>query len=304
MFIRRVKYRFLMASITDSDNKTNVTKKNEKLVKSDDLLASIFISILRKITNFIKPRPIKVERYGKTFFVSGNLEYSYFWRQRSWEMETYNIFDRFLDSNYSYIDIGAWIGPTVLYGAQIAKKTYAIEPDPFAYKELEKNVSLNPTLKEKIVLCEKCISVNSGKVNFGSRSKGGDSGSSLLISDSKTKWTVDGISFEEFIELNKINDCNFIKMDIEGGEEIILPTMKNYLMREKPTLYLSIHPLFFKNPEETTKEIFNILMIYKNLYIHKGKKIGLEDLLSRSRISARFGPKTSYAVVATDQDWN
>lgn len=293
-----------MNCVVDKANRRDTKIGNEKLVKLVLLFTNICVSTLRKLTHFIKPRPIKIERYGKTFFVSGNLEYILFWRQKFWERETYRIFDRFLDSNCSYIDIGAWIGPTVLYGAQIAKKVYAIEPDPIAYKELEKNISLNPELKEKIELHEKCINTHSEKVKFGSMSMGGDATSSLLFSDSKTKWIVDGITFDEFIKVNKINDCNFVKMDIEGGEEVILPTMKNYLMRKKPTLYLSIHPRFFKNPEITTRKIFNDLLIYKNLYIHEGKKIGLEDMLSRSRLKSQYKLKTSYGVVATDQEWN
>jgi FkbM family methyltransferase len=293
-----------MNCVVDQTNRRDTAIENEVLVKPFLLFLNVCTSTIRKLTHFIKPRPIKIERYGKTFFVSGNLEYLLFWRLKSWERETYRIFNKFLDSNNSYIDIGAWIGPTVLYGSQIAKKVYAIEPDPIAYKELEKNISLNPELKEKIELHEKCINTLSGKVKFGSMLKGGDSMSSLLFTDSKTKWIVDGITFDEFIKINKVNDCNFIKMDIEGAEEVILPTMKNYLMKKKPTLYLSIHPRFFKNPEITTRKIFNDLLIYKNLYIHEGKKIGLEDMLSRSRLKSQYKLKASYGVVATDQEWN
>ena len=147
---------------------------------------------------------------------------------------------------------GAFIGSTVLYSAYLSKKVYGIEPDPIAFKELKNNVLLNPTLKDKIELFQQCINIKSGKVKFGNIARGGDSTSSLHYSDSSTSWAVDGITFEEFIKINNIIDCNFIKMDIEGGEIIILPSMKDYLKKEKPVLYLSMHPIFFKNPQSNT----------------------------------------------------
>jgi FkbM family methyltransferase len=240
---------------------------------------------------------MKISRHGKTFFVTGNVDYFIYWKNKFWEVYTHKVFDRFLDPNHSYIDIGAFIGPTVLYGAFIAKKVYAIEPDPVAFSELEKNVSLNPALKEKIELHQKCINVRSEKVKFGSISDGGDSMSSLLFADSKTSWVVDGITFDDFIKNNNITDCNFIKMDIEGGEAFVLPTMENYLKIHKPVLYLSIHPCFFENPREDIKKVIDVLEVYKNVY-RKDKKIELNELLSKKGLIG------SYEVVATDENWN
>jgi FkbM family methyltransferase len=240
---------------------------------------------------------MKIKRFGKSYFVSGNLEFLFFWSSYR-EIYTYKIFDKFLDPNHSYIDIGAYIGSTILYAAHNAKKVYAIEPDPIAFKELKKNVALNPMLQGKIELYKKCINYKSGKVKFGNLGVGGDSTSSLLFSDSKTRWTVDGITFDEFIKKNEINDCNFIKMDIEGGEVIVLPSMKNYLERNKPILYLSMHPIFFMNPVEDTKKVIEVLKIYKNIYTEKGKKIELYDLLSQKKF------KILYVIVATDEEWN
>lgn len=257
------------------------------------LFLTSFSSLTRILKHFIKIKNVKVTRFGKSFFVNGKLNYLLYWNKH-WEPHTHKIMNKFLDSEHSYIDIGAFIGPTVLYGAHIAKKVYAIEPDPIAFKELEKNVSLNPKLKEKIELHQKCIHTSSEKVKFGSMLNGGDSMSSLLFADSKTSWIVDGITFDDFISRNNIKDCNFIKMDIEGGEIIVLPAMKNYLKKEKPILYLSMHPCFFKDPKNDTKRIIEILSIYKNIYADDGKKIELKDLLLKKRL------KNRYAILAMD----
>jgi FkbM family methyltransferase len=238
---------------------------------------------------------MKINRYGKTFVVSGNLKYYLFWKNKSWEEGTYRILQRYLDSEHSYIDIGAWIGPTVLYAAHIAKKTYAIEPDPLAFKELEKNVLLNPTLQQKISLQEKCINVTSGKVRFGTPSMGGDTISSLRFGDSENAWIVEGITFDDFVNENAITDCNLIKMDIEGAESIVLPTMVRYLEKYKPTLHLSMHPEFFNDPKNDIERIIDVLKIYTYVYFEGERKIELHELLSNKRLKRR------YTLVATDK---
>jgi FkbM family methyltransferase len=213
-----------------------------------------------------------------------------------YEPNTHKIFDKFLDPNHSYIDIGAFIGSTVLYGAHLAKKVYAIEPDPIAFNELQKNVLLNPLLQHKIELHQKCLYLRSEKVKFGSMAHGGDSMSSLLFASAPTSWFVDGITFQEFIRENKITDCNFIKMDIEGGELLILPSMEEYLAREKPILYLSMHPHFFQDPKSDTQRIIEVLRNYKNIYTDERKKIELSSLLSEKRL------RKKYAIIATDMN--
>jgi len=276
-------------------NKKEVNHITPK-IKFAVLLIGTYISFVRWFHRFVKPKPKKIRLNGKEFIVSGNLEYILFWNI-NYEKNTYKIFDRFLDKNHSYIDIGAFIGAFVLYAAYLSKEVYGVEPDPIAFNELKKNVSLNQMLKEKIRLFQQCINHETGKVKMGNLGKGGDSTSSLHYSDSKNSWIVDGITFEEFIKENNVKDYNFVKMDIEGGEIIILPTMKDFLKKEKPTLYLSMHPIFFKDPESDTKKIMEILSIYKNIYTDDGKKIDLNYLLSNKKLKKR------YAIVATDLDY-
>jgi hypothetical protein len=43
------------------------------------------------------------------------------------------------------------------------------------------------------------------------------------------------------------------------------------------------------------KKIIEVLKIYKNVYMDNGKKIELQDLLSKNKLKGR------YAIVATDK---
>lgn len=164
-----------------------------------------------------------------------------------WEPETQLTFRRFNDKSHSYIDLGAWAGPTVLLGCQLAKRAYVIEADPIAFAELAENISLNKPITDNVDLFEVCLAPVSGPVAFGNLGEGGDTESSMLNAGGKTSWIVNGITFDEFVTQNSIDDCAFIKMDIEGGEYSVLPTMRRYLTAVKPTLYLSIHPFVLGN---------------------------------------------------------
>ena len=180
------------------------------------LLIRIYRAFLHYFKHFVNSfTPYKLDVNGKKFSV----KYTFFWenvKNGKWEPDTFKVFDKFLDKKHSFIDMGAWIGPTTLYGAHSAKHCYSIEPDPVAFGNLKKNVSLNPTLAEKINIFDCCITDKTGPVKFGNPEELGNSGSSMLIADSKRSISVSGITLEEFIEKNKIDDCNFIKIDIEG----------------------------------------------------------------------------------------
>ena len=45
-----------------------------------------------------------------------------------------------------------------------------------------------------------------------------------------------------------------------------------------------LFPRFFKDSVKDTKTIIDILSIYKNIYLDNGKKIELDDLLSKKRL--------------------
>ena len=50
---------------------------------------------------------------------------------------------KFLNDDSIYCDVGAWIGPTVIYAAKICKQVICFEPDPIAYRYLRWNIELN-----------------------------------------------------------------------------------------------------------------------------------------------------------------
>jgi FkbM family methyltransferase len=239
---------------------------------------------------------VEVVVHKKSFFVNDEP----YWSSVSngvWEPQTFNVFDKFIDSTHSIIDIGAWIGPTTLYGCQLAKHCHAIEPDPVAFKKLKYNVALNPTLQSKISLYNTCLSSETGKARFFSASTFGDSRSSLVLKESDKSVEVDSITLEDLMRQNNITDCNFIKMDVEGSELVILPNIRDYLKREKPTLYLSLHHFLFRDRKNYAVPIILTLEIYKDILNMQGQKVSLQDILD---FMAK-DPGKGCEIVATDR---
>jgi FkbM family methyltransferase len=178
--------------------------------------------------------------------------YESFWLQvegQNWEKETYRIFNENIDKDTLVIDIGAWIGPTVLYSAQIAKKCIAFEPDPIAFPRLQENLNLNntKTWSQNLIIYQKAVSSTSGHISLGNRHGGGDSMSSVLFSDNAINWIVEAVTLEDIInEHRKENEKIFLKIDIEGGEYELIPAIKDYLQDKRITAFISLHPQFLR----------------------------------------------------------
>ena len=224
--------------------------------------------------------------------VSNNYSVSWFTNHyEKWEKDTFYILEHYKNNrNGVYIDIGSWIGPTVLYSANIYNKVIALEPDPIAIKRLKKNLDVNNF--KNIILIEKGLSKENGTVMFGGNGKLGNSESTLLIANKKDYLSYDGrhtqihdhnevieietITIEHLIKVNNIdpNDISLIKMDIEGGEKIVIPALIEFLKTYKPVFYISLHRCFLR--EREIDNIIKILFeIYEDCYIfsNNGDKI-------------------------------
>lgn len=245
-----------------------------------------------------------IEKNNKLFKVKGTFSenwfsYKYF---PQWEPNTFHILDHYSNMNGVYIDVGAWIGPTVMYACQIFDKVIALEPDIIAHRRLKGNISVNDF--KNITLVDKCLSDKNETISFGGNGNWGNSESTMLVSNPEYsswggRWTkeerernvkpTETIDFDTLIQEYNIDmeNLKLIKMDIEGGEMIVIPGMKDILSRYKPVLYLSIHFCFLKI--EHIKNILDILFnIYDICYLFydDGSKIRInKDQIIREKIT-------------------
>jgi len=242
-----------------------------------------------------------------------------------WEPQTFEVFQRFLRPDASYMDLGAWIGPTVLYGALLSRRVHALEPDPVAFAELSRNVAANSALLSKICLHPvgvaartESLQLYAGGLYHGTQSEFGDSMSGMFATaDASTQPSreVQGMDLEHFMELHAIHDCNFIKMDIEGGEYAVIPGLWRRLRcHGQPTLYVSFHA-----PEPARRELLmracldELLLCYPRFYSAvSAQAVPLEQAVAAVRDWGDEDPGSPWCalervlgagLVATDEEW-
>lgn len=171
--------------------------------------------------------------------------YDRFWRKATigrWEPSTFEVIRRMVDADTVVLDIGAWIGPTVLYEARRAARVIAFEPDPKSAEVLRENLSLNPAEAAKVTLHERAVWIEGGRRAMGNPNAPGDSMSSLLQTDAPHAWTVDCMAASEVASLIGPAEKLFVKIDVEGAEYDVLPALAPLFDREKVGVLVAFHP--------------------------------------------------------------
>ena len=177
-----------------------------------------------------------------------------FWRRvaaHRWEPHTYRILDRFLDSSLTYVDLGAWIGPTVIYAAERCRQVYCFEPDPFAYERLLSNLRMNRI--DNVFSFHGAVYTRNGTIDIGNPDGQFGNSKTQTLEDAGKGRPVPCLTFESARKLLGIADVDLFKIDIEGAEFEVLPTMYSYLEAAKPSLYLSTHAPLMKTGERHRK---------------------------------------------------
>jgi FkbM family methyltransferase len=160
----------------------------------------------------------------------------------NWEDSTFHVFDEFADETKVVLDIGAWIGPTVLYNAKKFKHVVAVEADKLSVQELQANVKLNG-LDDKVTVVPKAVyheltTVRFGKNMFMNGARDNDSTSQIQKGDGG--YEVETVTLDELVK-SIDGSLGLIKVDIEGGEEFILEQLLKYHLEHRVPMHISFH---------------------------------------------------------------
>ena len=206
-----------------------------------------------------------------------------FWRdveRKRWEPGLFDILERHLGPTSVYVDVGAWIGPTVIFGARKCRRVYCIEPDPDAYQYLLWNLRLNEL--RNVTPFNVALAAETGIRRMVSPAGGlGDSKSSLLPAPGAAGGAlVPCMRWPDWLAFTGADRPDFIKMDIEGGEFEVIPSMAEYLQRERPALYLSLHaPLLdAKDRERGMDTLLNLLGQFPTRLGEDGRSVTVDEI--------------------------
>lgn len=170
---------------------------------------------------------------------------------KKWEPETFEIFERVKNESLVAVDIGGWIGVTGIWLSKKFKKVIVVEADKIACEVMKKNLKKNSC--DNVEVIEKCIfSQNQKKVFFGKNSYSpqplGDSMSQYkLSSEDSTDYEIETITVSDILHMSESEKIGFMKVDIEGAEEVILEELLYVCAKNKIKIYISFHIGWWKD---------------------------------------------------------
>jgi FkbM family methyltransferase len=234
------------------------------------------IRFVKRGSNFINNLfmfiPIKFNFQGKNILIPKSSKY--FFKNYYNEKFTIDIMRRVLKEGDNFFDIGANIGIYSYVASDLVGTSggvFSFEPDVRNFKFLKKNLKLYNNIK----IYDRAVSNKSGSsvLNLDLDS----SESSLIAHKSrekviykKNKVTV--ITLDDFVDRNKIEKVNVVKIDIEGGEPLVLMGMKNILNNSKKiVLFVEACPKFLAGINYDFKKLVNYLKSF-NLSVY-----GIDD---------------------------
>lgn len=146
------------------------------------------------------------------------------------------------DAGDVVLDVGGCWGDTSLYFSHKvgdSGKVYSFEFIPNNIEIFDRNINLNPNLKDRITLIKRPVSETSDKTIYY-RDLGPGSSISAEIFEDQTG-SAQTISIDDFVERENISKIDFIKMDIEGAEPFALRGALNTIKEFRPKLAVAIY---------------------------------------------------------------
>jgi FkbM family methyltransferase len=188
-------------------------------------------------------------------------DHDLFWdwyEQPTWEPETVAVYEAFAGTGVRIVDVGGWIGPTVLLAASLGATVLAVEPDPVAADTLRRNVALNPALAGQVTVLEAALGAADGRAELVSPSPdGGDSLSHLAAVRDEHAWAceVDTLSVSTLLESPEAREAEFFKLDAEAAEYTVVPALRRHIAAARPSLYVATHPNLLYDRRSTRRRV-------------------------------------------------
>ncbi|MDX1959889.1 MAG: FkbM family methyltransferase [Leptospiraceae bacterium] len=166
-----------------------------------------------------------------SIFLFGSFQ-SHVWKGKEFDLGEYPVI----------FDVGANIGSISLLMAEhySTSTIYSFEPTIYAFEKLNKNLALNPKLKDRVVPVNCFVSETSGI------SQRKEAFSSWKIDGSETHHPIHGginqlasdknYSIDDFTVERQIEKLNFIKIDVDGFEWDVLSGAKKTIEKFKPII--------------------------------------------------------------------
>ncbi|MHB8743639.1 MAG: FkbM family methyltransferase [Sulfuricaulis sp.] len=184
------------------------------------------------------------------------------------EKSTVYTYKKLLSPGYTVLDIGANMGAHTLLMADIIGphgKVFAFEPTQYAHRKLVRNVSLNPSLAERIHIEQMMLSDQEGaspppalysswKLTVTPVTRHPKHLGQLMDTTGASTGQLD-----DFVAQHKISRIDFIKIDVDGNECSVLRGAQKILKRFRPKILMEFMPYGLEENGHSLKELMELL---------------------------------------------
>jgi FkbM family methyltransferase len=165
---------------------------------------------------------------------------------------------RYVKPGMTVIDIGANIGCHTLRFAKLIGrngKVIAFEPMPWAISKLKRNMELNDLnniVIEKVALSD----VSTKRAIYFRSSWTLDDGSTP---DSKASEEVEFITLDEYVDRNKLDKIDFIKLDVDGHEYKVVRGGMKSILKFKPIMIIEFGKYTLDEHGDSLESLIDVL---------------------------------------------
>lgn len=182
-------------------------------------LFALYRLLIWKVIRVLKLQSVPFKLWGnRKIYLNYNSFQSAWTMYNYWvDWEEFNAIKDNVKEGDIVFDVGANIGTYVLWSSKFTGhlgSVHAFEPDPTAFRLLEKNIHLN-RLSAQVTLNQRAISEKQGDLKF---SVGLDIQNQIVEESSINYQIIKSDSIDRYIEQNKIKRIKYLKIDIEGYE--------------------------------------------------------------------------------------
>lgn len=151
-----------------------------------------------------------------------------------------NVYKQVINEQSVVYDIGAFRGVTVRGFANLGCEVHAFEGSPRNYDYLVEN-----TKELKNVFCHK-VGLHKSNYKTITRFKDciGNHNYSINPQSLAPPQEINYVRLDDYVACNQIRTPNYIKIDIEGMESVVLKTCEKFISVVKPVWQLSLHESF------------------------------------------------------------
>jgi FkbM family methyltransferase len=155
------------------------------------------------------------------------------------------------------LDIGSNFGYySVVLAAHLQKdcRIFAFEPLPENYARLVDHIKLN-SMGDCIEPSPLAISDVSGESVISLRVNGNSGSASLVASESEQKIVIKTVSIDEFVEEKKLSRVDFLKVDVEGSEPLVLRGASQLIREQKPSMMVEFDSVVLRRAGSSVVEL-------------------------------------------------